>query len=113
MHANRRLYPRLDTALSAQICHQGESFQVQVVNLSLGGLLVEGELIGLYPPGGQGVLELDLSFDIDGRRVDTRCRLVYKRRLSFKRMVLGLHMLTLSPRAGAEIEDYISRHLQD
>lgn len=113
MHVNRRLYPRLNADFRGEIHCQGQRFQVQVVNLSLGGVLVEGELLNLTAPASRGVLELNLYFELKETPIDTHCRVVYKRRLSFNRMVLGLHMVSPSRQTQTAIENYIQRHMKD
>jgi len=111
MHANRRLYPRLNTDLSGDLRCRGQYCPVRVVNLSLGGLLIEGDLASLTLPDSQGTRELELCFNIGSLCIDVRCRLVYTRRLSCKRIALGLHMLTLSPQGRDEIDAYVSKQL--
>jgi hypothetical protein len=113
MHADRRLHPRVACDIAGEIHCQGKRFPVQVINLSLGGFLVEGEgdLTGLSAPVDRGALELELRFALDGVDIEAECRVVYKRRLSINRVALGLNILALSDQAVTEIDAYVGRHL--
>lgn len=115
MHVERRLHPRLNTDLGGEIHCQGESFLVRVINLSLSGLVVEGEgpLAALFASGGAKTLELALRFSLEGQQIQGRCRVVYRRRLSINRVALGLNILSLDdqPQTEALIDRHIRRHL--
>lgn len=86
-----------------------------MINLSLSGLVVEGEgpLAALSAPGGARALELELRFSLEGQEIQGQCRVVYRRRLSINRVALGLNILALEdqPQTEALIDHHIRRHL--
>ncbi|MDO6515047.1 PilZ domain-containing protein [Neptuniibacter sp. 2_MG-2023] len=65
---DRRTYPRIDTDLPAEVqMFAGSSIDVRLINLSLGGMLVEGgkEVELLRPLVDGAPLELSLHFGLN------------------------------------------------
>lgn len=112
-HDDRRLHPRVVTDLSARVEAGPLKLPVQMVNLSLGGFLVEGDgqLTGLPASASSGSIELNLSFDLESLEVSSFCRVVYKRRLSADKAALGLKILEIDERARDAIDNYVRSNL--
>ncbi|TCK08952.1 PilZ domain-containing protein [Marinobacterium mangrovicola] len=113
MDADRRLYPRVFTDLSAQANKGSDNFPVQVVNLSMTGFQVEGggQLAALTAEAGKPSVELSLNFQLAGQAVNSLCRVVYKRRMSVDRAALGLKIISIDDEARSAIESYVHAKL--
>ncbi|MDO6594894.1 PilZ domain-containing protein [Neptuniibacter sp. 1_MG-2023] len=111
---DRRTYPRIDTDLPAEVqMFAGSSIDVRLINLSLGGMLVEGgkEVELLRPLVDGAPLELSLHFGLNQYPLHCHCRVVYQRRQSQGCIQLGLSLLSIDDRALALLQQYISEQL--
>ncbi len=100
MGKERRFYPRVSVDIPAELdmAMLTETLDVRVTNLSLAGLMIEGDqrVYELKPPAGIGSVEIGLHFGIQGQPVHCHCRVVYKRRAGQNRCALGLAILSIS-----------------
>lgn len=113
LHDDRRLHPRVVTDLTARVQAGQIKLPVHMVNLSLGGFLVEGDeqLTALPSSPVTGAIELNLSFDLESVEVTSRCRVVYKRRLSVDKAALGLKIIEIDDQARHVIDRYVRSNL--
>ncbi|GGB93339.1 hypothetical protein GCM10011352_19260 [Marinobacterium zhoushanense] len=113
VHDERRLYPRVVTNLGAQVQFEQESFAVEMVNLSLGGFLIEGcgRLVNLPKSPVTGAIEFGLSFELENHTVTSQCRVVYKRRLSADKAALGLKIINMDESTQRVIDTYVKKNL--
>ncbi|WP_286236940.1 PilZ domain-containing protein [Neptuniibacter halophilus] len=110
----RRIHPRIHVQLPAELAtREGESVDVSLINLSLGGMLVEGgpEMAGLKPPVIGAPLELYLHFGIDDQPLHCLCRVVYNQRQSQTCLRYGLSILSIDQQASQVLQGFIDRHL--
>ncbi len=109
MSIERRLHPRVFTELSAQANKGDDQFPVQVVNISISGLQIEGggQLAGLTAQAGKPSIEMNLNFTLAGQVVNLLCRVVYKRRMSADRAALGLNIIDMADEDRSAIERYV------
>ncbi len=113
MSSERRLHPRINTDLPGELELSGNTYDIRVVNLSLGGFLVEGgsELAQLQYPAEPAVMEVDLHFGLEDTPLHCRCRVVYKRRQSYSQIGLGLRILSLASAAEEAIREFVDDNL--
>jgi len=113
MHDDRRLYPRITTDLGARVRLGQDTLPVQMVNLSLGGFLIEGggRLATLASSPATGTIEFSVSFELEEQELTSECRVVYKRRLSADKAALGLKIIGMNDAARAAIEAYVHKNL--
>ncbi len=115
MNPERRIYPRIHVELPAEVeANTGETADVTVLNLSVGGLLVEGgaELAGLKPPVEGVPLELKLHFGLDDEPLHCHCRVVYNQRLSQFKHRFGLTILSMDQPAIQHLQAFIESRLK-
>ncbi|WP_281419283.1 PilZ domain-containing protein [Marinobacterium ramblicola] len=113
VHDERRLYPRVVTNLGAQVQFGEDIFPVEMVNLSLGGFLIEGcgRLVDLPKSPVTGAIEFGLSFEIENQKLTSQCRVVYKRRLSVDKAALGLKIIDMDESTQRVIDTYVRNNL--
>ncbi|KEA61941.1 hypothetical protein ADIMK_4088 [Marinobacterium lacunae] len=113
MHDDRRLHPRVDTDLDAQVLVGQDNLPVRMVNLSVGGLMIEGsgQLAGLSASPATGTIEIGVRFDLEHQPVNGTCRVVYKRRLSADKAALGLKIIDMDEALRAAIDRYVRKNL--
>lgn len=115
MNPERRIYPRVHVSIAAELStREGETADVTLINLSLGGMLVEGgpALTTLKPPVEGAPLELYLHFGLGGEPVHCLCRVVYKQRQSQFCLRYGLSILSVDQKASERLQAYIQQHLK-
>lgn len=114
MNPERRLYPRLNVNIPAEVeVSSGEGADVNLINISLGGMLIEGDerLQALRPPVEGAPLELGLHFGLEEQPVHCRCRVVYQQRQSQCITRFGLCVLSIDQQAADLLQNYISARL--
>ncbi|WP_299182743.1 PilZ domain-containing protein [uncultured Neptuniibacter sp.] len=114
MHAERRIYPRIHVKLPAELSSgDGQSVDVSLINLSLGGMLVEGgaDLAELKPVITGAPLEVNLHFGLNDQPVHCLCRVVYKQRQSQRCLRYGLSVLSMDLQTQEQLQSYIEQQL--
>ncbi|MBY4678028.1 PilZ domain-containing protein [Marinobacterium arenosum] len=114
MSAERRLHPRVDVSLPVEVCNSwGATVVAQLVNLSVGGLLVSGDqrLAELYSPEMGSGQSLTVSFSLEGQPLLFDCRVVYKRRLSQSAFEFGLQFCWLDDYTRNRLTEYVDQRL--
>ncbi|EAR59785.1 PilZ domain-containing protein [Neptuniibacter caesariensis] len=115
MNPERRIYPRLNVNIAAELStREGETADVTLINLSLGGMLVEGgpEMAELKPPVQGAPLELYLHFGLADGPVHCLCRVVYNQRQSQRCLRYGLSILSVDHQASERLQAYIQQQLK-
>lgn len=111
MNPERRIYPRVNVDIAAELSsREGESVDVTLLNLSLGGVLVEGgaDMAMLKPPVAGAPLELYLHFGLDGEPLHCHCRVVYSQRQSQRCMRYGLAILSIDHQAAERLQAHVN-----
>lgn len=115
MQVDRRIYPRVSVDLPAEIDFPlaSRTLDARITNLSLTGVLVEGDirLVEMNSLSGVGPIEFDLHFGLDGQPMHCRCRVVYKRREGQQRCSLGLSVLSIPDEQRTRLADFINQRL--
>ena len=114
MTAERRIYPRVHTRIPAELSSSvGEMVDVTLINLSLGGMLVEGgaAMAALKAPIGGTPLEVNLHFGLKDQPLHCQCRVVYNQRQSQNCLRFGLAILSIDDQAKAVLQAYIQERL--
>lgn len=114
MLSERRIHPRVNVDLPATLSTvDGESLEVQLINLSINGLLLEGgqELLALKP-GRDSTIEFSLHYQLNALKVNSLCRVVYRQRLSQRKHRLGVKILSMDQAAMTEVEQFINQSLK-
>lgn len=115
MNPEKRLYPRINVRLPAELLgHDGNGIDVTLINLSVGGMLVEGgsEMLSLRPPVEGVPLELYLHFGLREKPVHCHCRVVYSRRQSQRCIHFGLSLLSIDNEGLDNLQTYINGQLK-
>ena len=93
MQPDRRITPRVNSDICGEI-HMlfGDCIDVQIVDISASGCQVVGDerLMSLRSVATGAPLEFNLNFGLDGCPMHAFCRMIYKRRETQKRCVMGL-----------------------
>lgn len=115
MNPERRIYPRVNVAIPAELITQSsDSVEVMLINLSVGGMLVEGgeDMVAMKPPVEGAPLELYLHFGLEAQAVHCHCRVVYSRRQSQQCVQFGLSLLSIDHQALECLQTYINAQLK-
>ncbi|GGO86830.1 hypothetical protein GCM10011348_38630 [Marinobacterium nitratireducens] len=115
MKREMRLHPRVGVDMPAELEPYGsDSLDVRLVNLSVGGALIEGseQLESLlnavrHPESGVPV-EVNLHFGLEEGPVHCHCRLIHTRRLAQSRYQMGMKILSLA----SDCQDMLSRFVE-
>jgi len=114
MHQELRLHPRMPTNLPAEMIFSDQlSLDVTMRNLSLGGMLVEGDsqlqhAVDDHRPGFP--VEVELHFGLNGLPVSCRCRLIHTRRCSQTLFQMGFKLLSLDELSQTLIREYLENY---
>ncbi|WP_415885710.1 PilZ domain-containing protein [Neptuniibacter sp. QD37_6] len=114
MTTERRIYPRINTDIPAELSTQdGVSVDVTLINISLGGMLVEGgpDMNQLKPPFVGAPLEIYVHFGLNNQPVHCLCRVVYNQRQSQHCMRYGLAILSIDDQAAESLQSFIKSKL--
>lgn len=112
MFQERRIYPRVNVQIPAEAEDgRGDSADVTLINLSLGGVLIEGgaDLLLLKAPVDGMPLELKLHFGLVDEAIHCHCRVVYNQRQSQQCIRLGLIILSIDQHAGELLQTFIEK----
>jgi len=99
MHPELRLHPRMPVELPAEIVFpSGESADITLLSLSLGGLTSEGndrafQLFEESRP--RFPIEVEMHFGLGDRPIRCHCRLIHTQRLKQNRYAFGFKLLSL------------------
>lgn len=103
MKREMRVHPRVGVDLPAELePFIGDSLDVRLINLSVGGALIEGseqleQLLDASRKLESGTpVEVNLHFGLDEGPVHCHCRLIHMRRLAQSRYQLGMKILSLA-----------------
>lgn len=115
MLTDSRLHPRVATDLPVIVGIPGDKTGARIIDISLGGITVSGNLelaqiLKLDPEDPKALSEHVVSFDLPSSEFSEVCRLVHVRRLSQNSFEFGMKFLDLNPRDVASISDYINNH---
>jgi hypothetical protein len=118
MHVELRLNPRVSVDMPAELePFRGECLDVRLINLSLSGVLVEGngeleQLLHRSRGLAAGMpLELNLHFGLEQAPIHCHCRLIHSRRLAQDQFQMGMKILSIADSSQAELSRYISSRL--
>lgn len=112
MNQERRIYPRVHVEIPAEVEDgRGETANATLLNLSLGGLLLEGggDLLELQSPVKGMPLELKVHFGLESEPVHCHCRVVYSQRQSQQCMRYGLIILSIDQHASDMLQAFIAK----
>ncbi len=115
MNPERRIYPRVNVKIAAELSgRDGETADVTLINLSQIGMLVEGgmEMKALKPPVAGVPLELYLHFSLEDGPVHCHCRVVYQQRQSQQCLRYGLSVLSVDQQASERLQTFIHQHIK-
>lgn len=114
MNSELRMHPRMPVRLPAEVMFSDEdSVEVEVLNLSLGGLMVESDeagyrLVEKYKP--RFPIEVEIHFGLNQQPVHCHCRLVHVQRQKQNQYCLGFRVLSLNSQAQALITEAVSEY---
>lgn len=118
MQAEKRLHPRVGVDLPAELePYGGECFDVRLINLSLGGLLVEGDeqlekLIDVNRrTAGAAPVEVNIHFGLEQGAVHCHCRLIHMHRLAQNRFQMGMKILSIADTHHQSLSRFIEARL--
>ena len=114
MNSERRIYPRLHVNIPAEVeTLSGVSADVNLINISMSGMMIEGDtqLLELKAPVEGTPLELSLHFGLGSEALHCRCRVVYIQRQSQSCVRYGLCLLSIDQQSADCMQAYIDANL--
>lgn len=93
MYSDRRLVPRVSCNIAAEIVRLfGDTVDVQILDLSMSGCqIMGGQDLALLDARVSGApLEFSLHFGLESCPIHAFCRVIYKRRETQSRFLMGL-----------------------
>ncbi len=113
-----RFFPRVHTELRVEVTNlYGDSAEAWVRNISPGGLMIDGdlsfkEIITVGPANNHSAepveVTINLKLNSDPESFNSRCRLVFVRRLSQLEFNFGFRFVGISPEMAHRLERYVA-----
>lgn len=118
MQAEMRLHPRVGVDLPAELePFGGDCLDVRLINLSVGGVLIEGgeqldQLLDASRRLKTGApVEVNLHFGLEAGPVHCHCRLIHMRRLAQDRYQMGMKILSVADDSLELLSRYVESRL--
>ena len=114
MQSDRRLTQRVNCSIEAEIVRMfGEALDVRIVDLSMSGCQITGdqslELLDKRLSGAP--LEFALHFGLDNCPIQAFCRMIYKRRETQNRYLMGLRWNSIAQHQHEILQRFIEQRI--